>query len=221
MALDQIHLRKLLKLMFLSPNKLQSEIRQDIRNERSRAVGINQSGGDFHGPFWADAKRHAFAEVDLHLSVEERIEANRSRERLYPLLRDGFLVWWNERRRWTNEPFQQGPELKSLFSFSDLDAAVRVEGLLSVRDGLNVEHAVYPYFAEDPTLTEHSARLGLWVLTNSLPAIPADEIRILDVIRGRTFSLDRTPLEGDEEEDFRRRYFDILRQRDVLLSEYD
>jgi hypothetical protein len=68
-------------------------------------------------------------------------------------------------------------------------------------------------------LSEDAARLGLWLLAAALPAVSSDAIRILDVIRGQTFSLDRTPLRGDEEEDFRRRYLELLRLRDVLRSE--
>jgi hypothetical protein len=51
--------------------------------------------------------------------------------------------------------------------------------------------------------------------------VPPNEIRILDVIRGRTFSLDRMPLRGDEEVEFRRRYSELLRQREALRWEYD
>jgi len=221
MALDNIHLRKLLKILFLAPNKRQSEIRSDIREEIAKEAGQESSGGDFYAPFWADAKSHVFGAGDLHQLVEERIAANDRRLQLYPRLRDGFLLWWNERRRWTNEPFRPGQSLKTHFQFPQLAATVKVDSILSVRDGTGTEHAVYPYFSPEPILTEEAARLGLWLLTSALPAIPADEIRILDVIRGQTFSLDRTPLLGNEEEDFRRRYSALLEQRMLLRREYD
>ncbi|ODT10716.1 MAG: hypothetical protein ABS35_41880 [Kaistia sp. SCN 65-12] len=221
MALDRIHLRKLLQLMFLEPNKLRSAIRTDIRDELAKEDGTGGSGGDFYIPFWADAKSHVFAVADLHDLVEQRIAANRRRSNLYPLLRDGFLLWWNERRRWTNEPFQPGPSLKAQVPFPSLRATVKVDSILSVRDGLDAEHAVYPYFVPDPELSENAARLGLWLLIRALPAYSPNEIRILDVIRGRTFSLDRTPLRGDEEEEFRRRYAAILQLRQELQEEYE
>lgn len=221
MALDQIHLRKLLKILFLEPNRRVSAIRSDIREDIAREGGATSSGGDFYGPFWADAKNHVFGTVDLHDAVADRIDANDNRANLYPRLRDGFLVWWNERRRWTNEPFRQGRSLKAQFSFPGLDAVVKVDSILSVRDGLDAEHVVYPYFSPEPVLSEHAARLGLWLLTSALPSVPSEEIRILDVIRGQTFSLDRTPLVGNEEEDFRRRYSELLEQRKVLRGEYD
>lgn len=221
MALDNIHLRKLLKIMFLEPNERRSAIRADIREEIARDIGPAGAGGDFYAPFWADAKDHVFGLADLHDLVEERIAANDRRSNLYPQLRDGFLLWWNERRRWTNEPFRPGRALKAHFPFPGLDATVKIDSILSVRDGQGAEHVVYPYFAPAPALSDMSARLGLWLLSEALSNVPREEIRMLDVIRGQTFSLDRTPLRGDEEFEFRRRYSDILNQRTNLRREYD
>jgi hypothetical protein len=221
MALELIHLRKLLKILFLDARKQQSAIRTDIREDIAREAQIESSGGDFYAPFWSDAKDHVFYGSDLHNVVEQRIAANRRRTNLYPQLRDGFLLWWNERRRWTNEPFEVGQSLKTRFSFPGIDAVVKVESILSVKDALGTEHHIYAYFAPELILSTHAARLGLWLLKTALPNVPPDEIRILDVIRGQTFSLDRIPLQGNEEDDFRRRYRNLLRQRDELRKEYD
>jgi len=219
MALERIHLRKLLKILFLDPNKLRSAIRADIREDRAREAGESSSGGDFYAPFWADAKDHVFHIADLPESVARRISLNGRRRNLYPRLRDGFLLWWNERRRWTNEPFRSGQSVKTRFPFPGMDATVKVDSILSVRDGLNAERLVYPYFSPAPVLSDHAARLGLWLLTAALPAVAPNSIRILDVIRGQTFSLDRTPLRGDEEEEFRRRYVELLRLHEELRNE--
>lgn len=221
MALNRIHLRKLLKILFLEPSARQSALRADIREEIARDAGRESSGGDFYAPFWADAKSHVFAIADLRDMVAARISVNSRRAHLYPLLRDAFLLWWNERRRWTNEPFRPGQSLKVHFPFPRLDATVKIDNILSVRDGLDAEHIVYPYFAPTPVLSNEAARLGLWLLTRALPAVPAEEIRILDVIRGRTFSIDRTPLRGNEEDEFRRLYAAALRERERLRTEYD
>lgn len=220
MSLQIIHLRKLLKILFLEAGPRRSALRGDIREEITKAAGGSNSGGDFYAPFWFDAKAHVFEAVDLSDCVDQRIAANAGRANLYPLLRDGFLLWWNERRRWTNEPFQPGQSLKVQFPFPDLDATVKIDSMLSVRDAEGVEHFVYPYFAPSPALSDEAARLGLWLLSSALDTVPADEIRILDVIRGRTFSLDRNPLRGDEESNFRRRYDAALREREQLRSEY-
>ncbi|HEX8584342.1 MAG TPA: hypothetical protein VF680_08025 [Allosphingosinicella sp.] len=221
MSLDRIHLRKLLKILFLDAGPRRSALRGDIREEIARNAGEVGSGGDFYAPFWFDAKSHVFGTVDLHTCVDDRIAANAGRANLYPLLRDGFLLWWNERRRWTNEPFRPGQTLKAQFPFPGLDATVKVDSLLSVRDSGDAEHFVYPYFAPSPALSEEAARWGLWLLAQALPTVEIAELRILDVIRGRTFSIDRTPLRGDEEQNFRRRYAAVLQERETLRREYD
>lgn len=220
MALNRIHLRKLLKILFSEPNVRRSELRSDIREEIAREAGQEGGGGDFYAPFWADAKNHVFGTADLHNMVDGRVEANGRRANLYPQLRTGFLIWWNERRRWTNEPFRPGRQLKAHFPFANLDAVVKVDNILSVRDGAGEEHVVYPYFSPQPELSENAARLGLWLLSSALPTVPLEEIRILDVIRGRTFSVDRSPLRGDEQEEFTTRYSAALNERDVLRREY-
>ncbi|TIX50266.1 hypothetical protein [Alteraurantiacibacter aquimixticola] len=221
MALEKIHLRKLLKLLFLDEKQRRSALRSDIREDLRREEGPDGGGGDFYAPFWADAKAHVFGRGDLTSATNARIAANSRRANLYPQLRDGFLLWWNERRRWTNEPFGLGPSLKSQFPFPGLDAIVKVDSVLSVTDGGGEEFVVYSYFAPEPILSPEAARLGLWLLTQAFPTIPAEEFRILDVIRGTTFSLDRTPLTGDEEVEFRSRYARLIQERDKLRKEYD
>jgi len=111
--------------------------------------------------------------------------------------------------------------LKAQFPFPRLDATVKIDSILSVRDGLDAEHVVYPYFAPEPVLSPQAARLGLWLLTTAFPTVPPQEIRILDVIRGQTFSLDRSPLLGDEEREFRRRFAAALQERETLREDYD
>lgn len=218
MALDRIQLSKALKLMFLPAVKRRAEIRKQVRNEFRRANG-EISGGDFYVPFWADAKNHAFGTSDLNFTVEARIAVNGGRENLYPRLRDGFLLWWNEKRRWTNEPFSHGPVLKARIPFNALSATVKVDNILSVRDGLGIEHVVYPYFAPDLKLSEEAARLGLSMLTEAFPQVPSMDIRILDVIRGEAFSPDRTTLHGNEREEFERRFSLILNEQRSFISE--
>lgn len=206
--------------MFLPEGKRRSALRQDIREELAKKAGLESGGGDFYVPFWADARAHVFGTGDLRSSVEDRIAANGRRTNLYPRLRDGFLQWWNERRRWTNEPFRLGQQLKSHVEFADLQAIVKIESVLSVQDAHSIEHYVYPYFFPEPILSVEAARLGLWLLIDALPQVPATEIRILDIIRGQTFSIDRTPLLGSEEEEFKQRYRRLLREREALLDDY-
>lgn len=221
MALERIHLQKLLKILFLDARKQRSAVRTDIREDRDKESGRDSSGGDFYGPFWADAKGHVFGTVDLTRATADRIDQNWRRKNLYPKLRDGFLLWWSQRRRWTNQPFLPGQPLKARVAFPGVEAVVKIEGVLSVRDGLGAERSIYPYFAPEPELSEHAARLGLWLIARAFPSVSPDKFRVLDAMRGRTFSIDRTPLLGNEEADFRRRYLELLRLRDHLRGDDD
>lgn len=221
MSLQSINLRKLLKLMFLQGPRLVTALRTDIREDRDRESGSAEGGGDFYGPFWKDAKDHVFGDTDLRDTTRIRIEGNDKRANLYPQLRDGFLLWWDERRRWTNAPFQRVDVPKSRFQVPGLDTTVKVDCMLAVRDGRGDDYYVYPYWFPQPELSVEAARLGLWLLGQALPRIPAGELRILDTIRGRTYALDRTPLLGNEAAVFARRYTAIAELRRALRDEYD
>lgn len=221
MSLENIHLRKLLKIFYLPQNPRTAALRGDIREDLAREGGEGAAGGDFYGPFWRDAKDHVIGTADLYERVERRVLSNARRENLYPQLRDGFLLWWNERRRWTNEPFRPVDGIKGKYEFHELGAVVKVDNILSVRDAHDEDHFVYPYFSPQPVLGEEGARLGLWLIGEALPQIDLAETRILDVIRGQTFSTDRTPLAGDEEQIFTARYRSVLNEWRRLWSEYE
>ncbi len=221
MALENIHLRKLLMLFFSDEQRRRSALRADIREDLRREAGASGGGGDFYSPFWADAKAHVFGNADLRKATDLRIGANARRLNLYPQLRDGFLDWWDEKRRWTNLPLMPGRKLKARFAFPGLDAVVKIDNILTVVDGNGAEHIVYSYFSPRPAVTEASARLGLWLLGEAFPNVPQEELRILDIIRGTTFSTDRTTLVGDEEAEFESRYARLIRERDILRQEYD
>ncbi|MGC1469653.1 MAG: hypothetical protein WA793_09755 [Sphingorhabdus sp.] len=221
MSLQLIHLRKLLRIMYSAENRRVSMLRADIRDEIAREEGESPGGGDFYGPFWFDAKNHVFGIDDLHRATTERISRNERRRILYPQLRDGFLLWWNQRRRWTNEPFQAADAPKTRIHFESLDAVVKIDNILAVRDARGEVRYVYPYFSPDPELSDEAARLGLYVLSQALPDINPLQFRILDVIRGRTFSTDRNPFLGDEERLFLSRYQNLLNQWHELWDDYD
>ena len=221
MSLRNIHLRKLLKIMYLPLNRRVSALRSDIREELARERGGDGAGGDFYSPFWSDAKRHVFFDADLNDATRGRIAANSGRSNLYPQLRDGFLLWWNDRRRWTNEPFRPAEPIKSSYGFPNLGATVKLANILCVRDARDTDHFVYPYWFPVPAIVDESARLGLWLLHQTFPAIDPTELRMLDVIKGATFSLDRTPLVGNEAQVFVTRYAALLHEWDTLREEYD
>lgn len=222
LSLESIHLRKLLKVMYLQGPARISALRSDIRDDIARERGEQgEGGGDFYGPFWRDAKDHVFGYSDLRDQTDNRIASNARRANLYGLLRDGFLLWWDERRRWTNEPFRPANSLKALCRIAGTTAEVKVANILSVRDGRDEDHFVYPYWFPEPPLNDESARLGLWILCQAFPAIEPSEFRLLDIIRGETYSLDRNPLRGNERMIFQQRYAASLDQWRRLRAEYD
>lgn len=221
MSLEIINLRKLLKLMYFDPRALTGALRGDIREDRDRERGLLGGGGDFYGPFWKDAKDHVFGWSDLGDTTSQRIEDNERRRNLYPQLRDGFLLWWNERRRWTNAPFEPIDTPKIRYRVPDLNVTVKVDCVLSVQDGRGDDHYVYPYWFPVPPLSDEAARVALWLLSQALPQIDPNELRVLDVIRGQTFALDRNPLSGDEAQIFSRNFLRLMQRREQLLAEYD
>lgn len=212
MALDRVHLRKLLQLFMLTEKTRASKIRQDALQTMKRRDEGPSPGGDFHLPFWSDAKAHAAGTADLRGSTLEQIRKNKGRARLYPMLEQGFLLWWNEKRRWINEPIATLPKtIKSVYGFSDIGGTVKVENLLSLQIGEDRFRYVYPYFCEGPPINPEVACLGLWLINKALTELDPSEIRILDVIRGEAFSQDRYPFLGNEEERFALMYRRILR----------
>jgi len=196
-------------------------LREDIRLQISKDSGFStQGGGDFHAPFWADARDHVTGDADLHERVTARIELNQRRRRLFPLLRDGFLRWWNVKRRWRNEDFDLISEsVHGRYQVLDL-GEVKVESVLAVDLGNGSFRVVYPYFAEEPLLPEEGARLGLWLLSQALPHYRPEHLRILDVLRGASYGLIDVSLLGDEADVFASKYRELRADWDRLRAEY-
>jgi len=221
MAIDQIHLRKALCLCGAKPARRISMLRNDIRKTIAKEKGTaRKGGGDFHTPFWADAKEHVFGRADLHELTEARTASNDTRERLYPLLRDSFLRWWNEKRRWRNSPFDPLP--KPVFARHQIAGLglIKVEGLLGVGMEDGSGRYVYPYFAEETPLNDEEARLGLWLMCEALPQYRRADFRILDVLRSRSVGLVDCPLLGDEAGAFSTKYQSVIDQWNRLRDEY-
>jgi hypothetical protein len=213
MALDRVHLRKLLKLFMLKESMRSTAIRADAREVMKKLDEGSGPGGDFPIPFWKDAKDHAAGRCDLHARTDEQIAKNWRRKNLYPRLRDGFLKWWNEKRRWINEEIVELPKrIKASFGFAEIEGTVKVENLLCLRVGDDKHRYIYAYFSDKPVLTPEAARLGLWLMSRALPQHNIEDMRILDVLRAESFSIDKHPLQGDEEESFTLRYRRILRE---------
>ena len=94
---------------------------------------------------------------------------------------------------------------------------------ISIGDGVDQpkgKRLIYPYFSESPVLDVNTARLGLWLLSVALPDYDPLDIRILDVMRAKAFSLSDNPLKGDEENEFKIKYGLLIAQWDKLYQEY-
>ncbi|MBC3943115.1 hypothetical protein [Sphingomonas albertensis] len=220
MSIDTIALRKALHLFYLKDSIRSTKLKREAKDELARRSGQKSLARHFHYPFWADAKSHAAGKSDLTESTDRQIERDWHRKNLYPKLRDGFLHWWNETRRWINEDIEEFPNsISGTCGFADIEGIVRVDNLMSLKVGTDKTRLIYPYFSDRPNLSEEAARIGLWAMSKALPNHGIDDMRILDVIRGETFSVDRHPLQGDEEAIFRHRYSSVLREWRLLLSE--
>ena len=226
MSIRNIHLRKLLRAFNEPENRKITLLRGDIRSELKKRSGLSSKGGDFHGPFWSDAKNHASGEIDLSIATLDRIAKNEARGRLYPELTEGFLEWWHNKRRTRNEPISAFPyTVKKRYAIDELDAVVKVENLLSIMigdpdSGLQGKRLIYPYFSEEPVLDEKTARLGLWLLSEALPEYDSEDLRILDVMRARAFSLMEFPLTGIEENEFKKKYGMLIDEWEALSEQY-
>src|SRR5690606_11997575 len=97
---------------------------------------------------------------------------------------------------------------------------VKVENTLSFTVGECGHRILYPYFCEDPALSEEAARLGLWVMSQCIAGYALQNLRMLDVLQSRSFSVLETPLAGNEEALFRSKYRSVLDEWEKLRLEY-
>lgn len=223
MSFEIVGLGRLLNAMYASKAQRTSMLREDLRGERKKAAGfVGGSGGDFYAPFWADAKRHVAGDLDLRRATADRIASNeKSRRRLYPQLKDGFLLWWEQKRRLRNEPFRIiENNVRARYEAAGL-GTVKVENTLAITIGDDGHRIFYPYFCEDPALSEEAARLGLWVMEQCIKGYALKDMRLLDVIKGRSFSTLDMPLSGNEEALFLRKYSELLSEWRTLRAEYE
>ncbi len=224
MSLDKINLRKLIKLLGADERLLVSELRSDIRLTILKEQGHNSGGGDFHVPFWADAKTFVANQGDLTELTELRISKNPRRRNLYPKMKDGFLRWWNDKRCWSNEKFEITPQsVKAHLNPPGVKATIKVENLLVVQVGEGDSCAmrlIYPYFAENPSLNKEETQLGLWIMSQAFPEYDIADMRILDVLRGQAFGIEDVGLIGDEAERLTQKYNDLLHRWSEIRKEY-
>lgn len=222
MAITKKNLRNLLQIFF-APERLRSRLlRDDVLDELRKKRGEDSGGPSFYGPFWADAKDHAAGLKDLAAETELRILDNARRKKTYPLLRDGFLKWWNENRRWRNEPFEIIPQtIPVQATLHEIGCIVKIENMFSVKIDDNNKRIIYPYFSETPSISNEAARLGISVIDSAMTQFRTDDIRILDVRRGIAFGTIDVSLEGDERQQFLSHYKRALADWEKIRKELE
>ncbi|MCD7111835.1 hypothetical protein LRX75_22670 [Rhizobium sp. DKSPLA3] len=222
MSLEVVGLGKLLQTAYADKALQKRILRIDLNSERKKAAGHKGgSGPDFYMPFWADAKQHVMGNLDLNAATAERIAANPRRTRLYNLLKQNFLMWWEQKRRLRNEPFSIIQEnLKARFEVPGR-GTLKVENTLAITIGEDGHRIFYPYFCEEPALSGEAARLGLWVMSQSIKRYDLQDMRMLDVIRGKSFSTIDTPLLGNEETLLNQKYGEVIDAWKALRPDYD
>lgn len=221
MSVLDIPLRKALQLFYAPHSLRRSILKEDIRLDRKKETGGTRSrGGDFYLPFWSDVKRHISGESDLIELTDDRIKSNRNFKRLYPLLRDGVLELLSAKLRWSNEPVEIIPQsVHGNLRIEDFGGTIRIRDALHARVRGEYTRVVYPYFSEEPALSEEGGRLGLWVMQQALTELDPSDMRIIDPLRRTFFSPQTTPLQGNEKVVFREKYRSLIGEWERLKHE--
>ena len=221
MSIHSMNLNKLLKLYSLNEKKTITALREDIRAEIRKENGLDSDGGDFYVPFWSDAKDHVAGKLDLSEKTKARIAKNPRCARLFPQLATGFLTWWLEKRRWSNLSFQfVAKSVKGHADFENIEARIRVGGLMSLKVGDDSFRLIYPYFCKDAALQDETARIGLWLMQEALGEHSIEDMRILDVMRAKSFAVRDYPLQGNEAELFEAHFQRLTKKWGDLRLEY-
>jgi hypothetical protein len=221
MSIDKINLRKLLQLMYADNRLQRTLLLADIRADRFKENGGDKSnGGDFYAPFWSDVKDHAAGKLDLKEQTKTRVEMNKGRERLYPVLTECFLSMWNEKMRWHNKEFEFVPEsIKAQLNLKKPKAVIKIENTASVKIWDETHRVIYPYFSEAPALPNEGVRIGFWILKEALPNYSENDFRIVDMQRRAYFRPNEIGMKGDEEKLLIEKYSALIKEWKKLKDE--
>ena len=213
-----INLNKLLQLFALPDGKMRGKVRPDVQNFIAKEKGQKEEGGHhFHLPFWRDLKFHIAGHGDLEQMTKDRIaQSPVYRARLYRLLCDSALEWL----RGLNEKVSLAAiKVKGTYIPADFETKIKVHTFLSLKTGSGAIRSLYPYFSDEPGLTEEMARLGLWIMKKALPDTPEDQLFIYDILRKKTYSLQDTAFLGNEEALFEHHMVRVQLMWDSLYTE--
>ncbi len=217
MSLHTARLSKILKIAYAPEKMVRKDIFDDvsgtIRKENNPDT-IERGGGDFHGVLWAAFKDQIFEEApeSFEEAVETLILSNPRRKRLFPALAAGLKSWGLEKRRWINEDIKRIKSPTGTICVEGQDVAFKVNNILALEIVGKSNRYIYPYFSEEPALSNEAARVALWQIHMALPDIDINEFRLLDVMRGRSFSIAEVPFAGNEQVLFEQHATRIMNQ---------
>jgi hypothetical protein len=220
MSIGQINLRNLLQLLGADHRQRRQLLLKDIaKDRRKEETGASSRGGDFYGPFWADAKNHAAGLSDIVDQTRFRIDQNYRRDRLYKILRDSFLEMLRDKMRWTNEKFTFSPKnIHGKLLLDDINLTVKVENAADVHVYDGSRRIMYPYFSEEPAIELEISRIGFWILAKCLPEIDPRDFRLIDLHRRAYIRFGDVGFRGDEENQLRVRYTDLIAEWNALKA---
>lgn len=209
-----MHLHKILRLMSCDGKLYRRKLIEDVNQDIKREINGGSSGGEFYTPFWALAKRFVISGGDMRRETAVLIDKHSGRRNIYPKLEKGFSGWWAEKRRWRNEPFSEIRFEPIYYSMCGWN--IKIVNVLALSGSDASQRLIYPYWYNEPAVDVSIARLGLAVIDQSVNNFKTEELRLLDIIRGRSFSVDDVRLSGGETSEFEQRLKHIVEDWNML-----
>jgi len=222
MSILRPNLGKLIKFYSHSNSELIHDIKRDISLElilEDSQKGLRDipPAIPYYDAFWSRAKKHAYSQQDIEISLKEFFESNpksRNKEKPYNRAKECFLRWYDEKRRWRNDEFTQNMQIyksKNFLLGSNHPIQIQNKDFLSINLNEDNKRIIYASFSSKTMISSEGARIALWILKNSFPEINDHAFRFLDVLHSRSYGLIDYQFQGNEPELLRARYKEILR----------
>lgn len=137
---------------------------------------------------------------------------------MYPRLATGFLGLWKRGDNQQVKVLSKSP--KGRYNAINNELEIKVENIMAISIDSN-ERLGYPYWFPDPILSEEAGRIGLWVMGQALKDQNEQNMRVFDIIRSEFYSLQNSPLEGNEEQILLENFKRISKLYEKLKTEYE
>lgn len=197
MAFKKVHLWKLLRFFDMDVRFLRQKLLIEAGNviKKERGLDKKNTGGDYYSSFWGCIRRFYEDGEDLTESIIAVSEGKKGLQANYPKLEKGFTLWWKEQvERWGNRQHSFSRVWPiSHHKIQGLALDLKVERMFSFNlssdqdNGKKVEKLVYLYWYVEPVLSFQTAEIGLSILGEIFPKVGVENIKIIDIARGRAF----------------------------------